>query len=1049
MATSARTSLDHDPVEVEPESTTSSPHSLSKAVLARRDEYTRKRKIKIKIGSWNVAACLGTDLDLESWFADGKGVDEQLSGITFSDDGYDRVESVAAQEARRNKTQSTALLGDNGVIPGGEEIGLYVLGLQEVIDLSSITQVATRVYADPGPTNKWRKATENALPKGYIQIVEQQQAGLLLLIYAHPDVAPSISAISTVCIPTGFLGFGFGTNKGAVVTRLLLGETTRMVFVNSHLASGSDPAHLDRRLWDVSKILQDTHFEPINWSGVLDDAREGFGNEDFGFWFGDLNFRLDGLPGKDIRRLLLLHTRGEYDPDQKSGYKIEKEIADYNAPVVVSTADSDDESDEDTSEPPKGKASNNTDASSLMSSLPDPDDFIQDASQDPTSIQATIDSLLPHDQLLRMQKEKKAFHEGWREGKICFLPTYKYDVGSMGMFDSSEKMRAPSWCDRILYRTRKDILEYEEKKRDEDLVKIRDEEMKARGIDQAGDEEDVLFNYDPEEDGGEPSPDKETPPSNTNNDYDEYNEYNEDEMNQQDVVITKEGFVDSVHLDYYTSHQRILSSDHKPVDAVFSIEYDAVIPDLKAKIQQEVARELDRQENEGRPGITIVVEQLAGQVDNSSRTASGNSTAGVDFGNVAYLQRSSCTLTIANTSQVPATFAFVDRPNADDSETLAPSWLTVRFIGSDTDESERADKDLKRDITLEPGDAINVNLEVFVENLSLCQALNEETAHLDDILVLRVTDGRDHFLPIHGNWLQSCFSRSIDQLIRVPEGGVRALMPRRDGANGGPVNRGQPVCWSAPRELFKLTEAVEVLTERVIADSNMIENAQIPMESTGWPFDDKSWLVKDDKARESARSYFLEALDSDKVLLDSFPLDITSIEKLEITAEVLMKFLSSLTDGIVPEFLWKKLEADISQTPNPLTDPEEVKSWVLDVLTSSPNHNISFVFLTSMLARVSSELAPVPKYNWSQGKARSARSSMDTVRRSLSWRSARPASPPPEDPAILRREKVEKSFVDIWHQVIFKGPEGLKDKERRVVDERRRGILAPFLKVSR
>lgn len=419
MASSARTSLDHTPVDIEPEPTTSSPHSLSKAVHARRSEYTRKKKTKIKIGSWNVAACPGTDLDLESWFAEGRGVDEHLSGITFSDEDFDGVESVGAQEARRNKKESTAPRGDHGVIPGGEEIGLYVLGLQEVIDLTSISQYATRVYVDPGPTNKWRKATQNALPKGYVQIVEQQLSGILLLIYAHPDIAPTISAVSTVSIGTGLMGLG---NKGAVVTRLVLGETTRMVFVNSHLASGSDPANLDRRCWDVSKILRDTHFEPISWSGVLDDAQEVIGDEDFAFWFGDLNFRLDGLPGKDIRRLLLLHTRGEYDPDQKSGYKIEKEIADYNNPVVISTVDSDDDSDADKSEPPKSKDSDTTDVLSSTSSLPDPDDFMQDPSQDPTSIQATLDSLLPHDQLMKMQKEKKAFHDGWREGKITFLP---------------------------------------------------------------------------------------------------------------------------------------------------------------------------------------------------------------------------------------------------------------------------------------------------------------------------------------------------------------------------------------------------------------------------------------------------------------------------------------------------------------------------------------------------------------------------------------------------------------------------------------------------
>jgi phosphatidylinositol-bisphosphatase len=70
------------------------------------------------------------------------------------------------------------------------------------------------------------------------------------------------------------------------------------------------------------------------------------------------------------------------------------------------------------------------------------------------------------------------------------------------------------------------------------------------------------------------------------------------------TVITKEGFADEISLEAYVAHQRVLSSDHKPLDAVFSFKYDAVVPELKSKIHQEVARELDRAENEGRPNVT-------------------------------------------------------------------------------------------------------------------------------------------------------------------------------------------------------------------------------------------------------------------------------------------------------------------------------------------------------------------------------------------------------------------------------------------------------------
>jgi phosphatidylinositol-bisphosphatase len=979
---------------------------------------------------------------------EGKGVDEHLSGVTIYDsDESPGKESVGAQEARRSKKEPTVPHGDKSHLPGGEEIGLYVLGLQEVVDLGSAREYVGRVYTDVGPVTRWRKAMRQGLPKGYVQVAEQQLSGLLLLIFASPEVAPTISSVSTVSVGTGIMGY-LG-NKGAVATRLVLGETTRMVFVNSHLASGNDPTHLDRRCWDVTQILQRTRFEPISWAGVLADTSEGIGEEDFAFWFGDLNFRLDGLPGEDIRRLLLLHTKGEYDVGDKSRLKIDDELAHNDDPIVIHSVDSGDEDDDlsgdDEHSHPRTRSSYyNGIGDSASNSLPDPDDFIQDPSQDPGSLQATLDSLIPHDQLKRVQRQKKAFHDGWREGPITFPPTYKYDVGSVGMFDSSEKMRVPSWCDRIVYRTRKDRLEYENKRRQEELARIRDEQMSASGIIQAAEDEDVLFNYNPDDDGADETSSGPPQPS----DYDEYDE----DGDAPDVVVTQEGFVDSIMQEYYTSHQRVLSSDHKPIDTVFMVEFDAVVTELKAKVQQEVARELDRAENEGRPGITIIFDQALEEMETKTPPPAGDGSQGVDFGKVAYRQRKTRSLTIANTGQVEATFQFVDRPvESGEGNKLAPPWLSVTFAGSDTHEEDREKQQLKREITLEPGDAVNATVEIFVKDLPLVQSLNNGTAQLDDVLVLRVTDGRDHFISIHGTWLQSCFGRPIDELIRIPEGGVRALLPRTNG-KGPPVNRGQQVCWSAPRELIKLTETIETLTERVTADANMIDTAQLPVESSGWPFNDLSWLLKDPRTREVQKAFLFEALDSDKNLNEAFPAGVPAIERLEITAEVLIAFLNSITDGIVPEILWAKLEEDINiRLANPLTNPEEIKTWVLDVLSASPNHNICFVFLTTMLSRVAAELAPVPKYSW-QG-VRSARSSIDTVRRSLSWKRGSVLGGKKtevlEDPAVLRRTGVENSYTGIWAPILFRGSEGLKDKERKVMDERRRAVLAPFLKGGR
>lgn len=60
--------------------------------------------------------------------------------------------------------------------------------------------------------------------------------------------------------------------------------------------------------------------------------------------------------------------------------------------------------------------------------------------------------LLERDQLLVSRRRNPVFRlRAFKESPILFAPTYKYDVGS-DTYDTSEKHRAPAWCDRILYR---------------------------------------------------------------------------------------------------------------------------------------------------------------------------------------------------------------------------------------------------------------------------------------------------------------------------------------------------------------------------------------------------------------------------------------------------------------------------------------------------------------------------------------------------------------------------------------------------------------------
>ncbi|QSZ34483.1 hypothetical protein DSL72_006077 [Monilinia vaccinii-corymbosi] len=63
-----------------------------------------------------------------------------------------------------------------------------------------------------------------------------------------------------------------------------------------------------------------------------------------------------------------------------------------------------------------------------------------------------LGKLLERDQLLASKRKNPWFRlRAFHELPITFAPTYKYDVGTDN-YDTSEKKRAPAWCDRLLYR---------------------------------------------------------------------------------------------------------------------------------------------------------------------------------------------------------------------------------------------------------------------------------------------------------------------------------------------------------------------------------------------------------------------------------------------------------------------------------------------------------------------------------------------------------------------------------------------------------------------
>ena len=854
---------------------------LNREVFERRDEYTRTKQIRVKTGSWNVASCLGTEKDIKGWFVDGKGVSSLHGGLPIGNKTIDeQIEDVPTQEARVSKHESTVPANDTYHLPSNDEIDIYALGLQEIVDINSAAE-ALRPYNDSAPATRWKDAIATALPEGYTLVAEQQLLGLLLLVYASPDIAPTVSSVSTTSVGTGLMGYM--ANKGAVAARLVLAHTTKMVFVNSHLAAGNDKSSLERRNWDVSQIMQRSRFSPIDHgNGVMDELGDYIGEEDFAFWFGDLNYRLSDIPGDDVRRLLLLHTRNEYNQDDETRHTIDKELKiKEEAKVKDVIAES------EAIEP----------------------------SMDPTSPLTTVASLMIHDELHAQMRLRKAFYEGWQEGLVQFLPTYKYDIGSVGMFDSSEKKRSPSWCDRILYRTKKHYQIWQQQEKELEKVQKRDEEMKARGLEKEN-PEDIIFDYDPETDGDDGVGDR---PANHNNELNDTPAYQELAANSAGSLI----------LEYYVSHQRILSSDHKPLAAIFNIQYNAVDAELKAKIYQDVAKEIDRQENEGRPSVTAIFE---------SHDLQEKPSEGCQFGDLRFLKEKTVLLTVANTSPVPATFEFVQR----DGVSAVPTWMRLEARNGPRNSSRNNFPD---PITLQPGDSANIDVIAFVHQAEQLHQFNERSMKLETVLIMRVYKGRDHFIPVQATWLPSCFGLSIDRLIRISKDGVRKQ--RLDYE----LNK-EDVKSSAPRELFRLTESLEEALSNIALDPARLEVMR--KQNIGWPFVCRS---PEEIAQDDQLLSIREALDTGS------PIDLpnaNSIEEIELLSETLVLFLSYMPGHVVPLKLWDMLLVSLIELEKAkrLPQNEQLRSHVLDILSTSPPASISFTFITFMLSRFITIMAP-------------------------------------------------------------------------------------------
>lgn len=137
----------------------------------------------------------------------------------------------------------------------------------------------------------------------YVRIVSKQMVGIYVSIWVERRLRRHINHLTVSPVGIGIMGY-MG-NKGSVSISMSLYQT-RLCFVCSHLSSGQKEGDELRRNSDALEILRRTRFS----SFVDFNQPQTITAHDQVFWFGDLNYRLNGS-ATDVRKLVALQKWDE------------------------------------------------------------------------------------------------------------------------------------------------------------------------------------------------------------------------------------------------------------------------------------------------------------------------------------------------------------------------------------------------------------------------------------------------------------------------------------------------------------------------------------------------------------------------------------------------------------------------------------------------------------------------------------------------------------------------------------------------------------------
>ncbi|CAD6197851.1 unnamed protein product [Caenorhabditis auriculariae] len=222
------------------------------------------------------------------------------------------------------------------------------------------------------------------------------------------------------------------------------------------------------------------------------------------------------------------------------------------------------------------------------------------------------------------------------------------------------------------------------------------------------------------------------------------------------------------------SVQSISISDHKPVRGFFRLGVKKIDEAKANQIYEEACREADRKANELLPQVKL-------------------SQTEIDFGEVKYLEPTTRQITVNNIGKSQVRFNFEITPLGKANQSISAEWLQVT----------------PPHYVIPKGQSTQISLTVSIDSKE-ARKLHEKakSSQLQDILVLHLEHGRDHFIPVTAKYSPKCFGVSIDQLLANKK-------------TGDEVSEDDTCPKDLPREIFRLVDA---LRRRGVASLNLAES---------------------------------------------------------------------------------------------------------------------------------------------------------------------------------------------------------------------------------